>query len=108
VDEYSSPEGLDICGGGTIISVNPEMCCSQATMGSLDGCRAIPLHLKGYQKPCAILGNLPKIPFSRRFIAGWLLNDVITSGLATIQPELMDACLDWMACISIDASWLLS
>jgi hypothetical protein len=26
----------------------------------------------------------------------------------TIQPELMDACLDWMACISIDASWLLS
>jgi hypothetical protein len=26
----------------------------------------------------------------------------------TIQPDLMDACLDWMACISIDASWLLS
>ena len=32
----------------------------------------------------------------------------VMSGSATIQPELMDACLDWMACISIDASWLLS
>src|SRR5207302_4583159 len=30
-----------------------------------------------------------------------------TSGYP-IQPELMDACLDWMACISIDAPWLLS
>ena len=32
----------------------------------------------------------------------------LTSCLPTIQPELMDACLDWMACISIDASSLLS
>jgi hypothetical protein len=27
--------------------------------------------------------------------------------LATIQPELVDDCLDWMACISIEAAWLL-
>jgi hypothetical protein len=32
----------------------------------------------------------------------------ITSGWATIQPELMDACLDWMERLSIDASWPLS
>ena len=33
-----------------------------------------------------------------------LLGGRITSDLATIQPERMDACLGWMACISIDAS----
>jgi hypothetical protein len=26
----------------------------------------------------------------------------VVSGLATLQPELMDASLDWIACISID------
>ena len=39
---------------------------------------------------------------------GLLFHNQIREELPTIQPELMDACLGWMACISIDASWLLS
>lgn len=39
---------------------------------------------------------------------GLPFHNPVRSGLATMQPELMDACLDWMPCISIDASWLLS
>jgi hypothetical protein len=31
--------------------------------------------------------KLPEIPFFRHFIAGWLLNDVITSGLPTIRAQ---------------------
>jgi hypothetical protein len=33
VSEYSSSEGLNICGGGRIISVNLEMCCFTSDRG---------------------------------------------------------------------------
>jgi hypothetical protein len=48
--------------------------------------------------PSGTKGRFSRNPVYPRVIDEW----------ATIQPELMDACLDSMACISIDASWLLS
>jgi hypothetical protein len=55
VSENCSREVLNICGGGIIISVNPEMCGHERPVGS-----------PNERAPCTILGNLPITPFLRR------------------------------------------
>ena len=62
--------------------------------------------------PCCHLGPTEKVANPPCGTKGRFSCNPVYSGVidewATIHPELMDACLDWMACISIDASWLLS
>jgi hypothetical protein len=52
VSENCSREVLNICGGGRMISVNPEMPGHERPAGSPDE-----------RAPCTILENIPIIPF---------------------------------------------